>query len=38
MYDLIKYGSVALCGAIIIYCVYLTATGKAKFQQKKNKK
>ena len=38
MYDLIKYGSVALCGVIIVYAAYLTATGKAKFQQKKKNK
>jgi hypothetical protein len=35
MYDLIKYGSVGLCLVFIIYAIYLTATGKAKFQQKK---
>ena len=39
MYALIKYGSVALCGVVIVYAVYITATGKAKFQQNnKNKK
>ena len=38
MYDLIKYGLVGICGVIILYSVYLIATGKAKFQQKKNKK
>lgn len=35
MYDLIKYGSVGLCLVFIVYAIYLTATGKAKFQQKK---
>ncbi len=38
MYDFVKYGSVALCGVVIVYGVYLVATGKAKFQQKKDKK
>lgn len=35
MYDLIKYGSVAVCVVFLVYAGYLVATGKAKFQQKK---
>lgn len=37
MYEIVKYGSVIVCIGILAYGIYLTATGKAKFQQKNNK-
>lgn len=34
MYDLVVYGSLGACIAVIVYAVYKAATGKAKAQKK----
>lgn len=38
MYEVIKYGSVIMCIGVLAYAIYLTAIGKAKFQQKDDSK
>lgn len=38
MYEVVKYGSVIICIGVLAYVIYLTAVGKAKFQQKDNNK